>query len=79
MSEEIALTIRVRITDRAALRVFARQRYFECWKDATWRPKNNAEALYEALIASNGTPESPVDYGIELLGWSAHVLQEATQ
>lgn len=46
--------------------------YFENWGDDSWGPENNAEALFELLLASNANP-SPDLMGFEIVDWSLEI------
>jgi hypothetical protein len=64
----LTLTVRVTVTDPAALRKYARSRYQECWGNDLKKDFPNADLgryVYEALVASNTNP-SPDTYGIAL-------------
>jgi hypothetical protein len=65
----IDLHVRVIVHDPERLKEFARGLYQKAWSgplDDAWPDAELGRYLYEALVASNGTPESPLDYGIEI-------------
>jgi uncharacterized protein (UPF0371 family) len=67
---QVELSVSVAVSDPEALRAYARRQYGVCWFDRDWEPVDLAEAVLEALVLSNENP-SPVDYGIEILGFEA--------
>ena len=70
MARQMTLTVQVQVNDPVALRNFALEQVEEMWGAATRRQfegKSLGDLLFEALIGSNGTMESPADYGIEII------------
>jgi hypothetical protein len=79
--KRVRLTVEVLVFDEEALKKFAGRRYQKCWGEPLEEAQPAAglgDYLYEALIASNGTKEAPLDYGIELEEHWAEVLGEET-
>ena len=62
----VTVCVTIEVENRNRLYEFARDRYAECWGNPTWEPANEAEAVYEALVASNMNP-SPAEYGIDIV------------
>lgn len=69
----VRIILDVAIRDEKLLMNYAKQRHKGCWEDNGWEPRNIAEAVYEALIASNESP-SPAEYGIEILTSSLEIV-----
>jgi hypothetical protein len=65
----------ITVHDPELLRQFAEKRYEECWSQSLDKYTPVGELLYESLIASNGTKESPLDYGIEINDWTSDELK----
>lgn len=70
---KVLLTVEVEVHDPKALVEYARELYENAWPgegsfdELTNEGTNIGEVLFEALVASNGTPRSPLDYGIEIM------------
>lgn len=62
------LTLTVDVHDSAALREEALRCYGTVWNKAPDHDFDDAEAIYEILVASNPHP-APVDLGFEIMGW----------
>lgn len=68
----VMLTVEVNVHDPEELVAYARELYEETWPgegsfdELTQNGADIGAVLYEALVASNGTPRSPLDYGIEI-------------
>lgn len=57
----------LRISDEASFISEARSRYMSCWGGGDWVPKSLGEAGYEILVASNGSLQSPLEMGFEIV------------
>lgn len=73
--DAIELRIALRILDEARLRQVATARMAASGFDtdpATHIDEPLGDLLFEALVGSNPDPVSPLDMGIEILGWTGH-------
>ncbi len=73
--EAIELRIALRILDEGKLREIATTRMATSGFDtdpATHFEEPLGDLLFEALIGSNPDPMSPLDMGIEIIGWTGH-------
>lgn len=64
---EFYFDFHLRISDEASFISEARRRYMSCWGDGDWVPKSLGEAGYEILVASNGSLQSPLEMGFEIV------------
>lgn len=74
--EAIELRIALRILDEGKLRQIATTRMAASGFDtnpATHVDEPLGDLLFEALVGSNPDPMSPLDMGIEIIGWTGHL------
>lgn len=71
----VYVRVAVRVQDAPRLIAYAKERYKASWGDSEWEPEDLAEAVFEALIASNENP-SPDLIGIEIGDHEAVVRDE---
>jgi hypothetical protein len=75
--EAIELRIALRILDEGRLRQIATIRMAASGFDtdpATHFHEPLGDLLFEALVGSNSDPVSPLDMGIEIVGWTGHPI-----
>ena len=73
---DVSFILEADITDASRFEQDLCQAYGDLWNETEWAPKDAGDAVFEAFLATNGTP-SPDELGFEFTNWSSVEVEQA--